>query len=285
MNSASRFHGTDSRSAQLIAISQRFNPSKQGLLGTGVYLTRTRQKAEGYRVHHPGALAVGGALNNFPLPSGARDPGCILKVRVRLGACKTLSRDAPMADFKIWHSQAVPQLALTSSIKAAVAAQSKADIICYNSAFSAGCSCCPEHGDDCPGAPAQGHRPPDGMKPCQGRCRAGLVRFLQLYPTVIFLVDSYARCLFACVCPASVTARRPIRHLKSFASTTQTASTRSRSLQDHKSWDSMQKAVSAETFGRWSQRLGSKPARRNKLSSWSWMRGVGGTWLGGAGGT
>ena len=113
------YHGTDSRAAQLIAITQRFNPSQQGLLGTGVYLTRTRQKAEGYRVHHPGAAAVGRSRNNAPLPSGGRDPGCILKVRVRLGACKTFDREAPIASFTTWHSDPVPTLAQTNSMGAA----------------------------------------------------------------------------------------------------------------------------------------------------------------------
>ena len=44
------FHGTDTRAAQLICCSQRFRPSETGLLGKGIYMTQTRQKAEGYRV-------------------------------------------------------------------------------------------------------------------------------------------------------------------------------------------------------------------------------------------
>ena len=43
------FHGTDSHAAQLIVRGQRFRPSATGMLGAGVYVTRSRRKAEGYR--------------------------------------------------------------------------------------------------------------------------------------------------------------------------------------------------------------------------------------------
>jgi hypothetical protein len=69
------YHGTDSRAAQLIATSQRFRPSMGGLLGDGVYVTQTRQKAEGYRVHHPNAAKLGAKQRNTLLPSGEKDPG------------------------------------------------------------------------------------------------------------------------------------------------------------------------------------------------------------------
>ena len=45
---ATMFHGTSSRHAQLIVLGQRFQPSKGGMLGIGVYVTRDQQKAEGY---------------------------------------------------------------------------------------------------------------------------------------------------------------------------------------------------------------------------------------------
>ena len=79
------FHGTNSRSARRIVCSQQFRASEQGLWGKGVYTTRTKQKAEGYRIHHPGAGAVGAATGNPPLRSGEPDPGCILQFRVRVG--------------------------------------------------------------------------------------------------------------------------------------------------------------------------------------------------------
>eukprot|EP01049_Picozoa_sp_SAG25_P005757 SAG25_NODE_403_length_8470_cov_48.785506_7_plen_406_part_00 len=107
------FHGTDSRAARIIVAGQRFKPSNSGLLGRGVYVTRTRQKAEGYRVHHPGSL---GLQRNAPLASGLPDPGCILQFRVRLGCFKTftprnrseLPRDHQRAH-EAWHEQEVPQ--------------------------------------------------------------------------------------------------------------------------------------------------------------------------------
>ena len=97
------FHGTDSRAAQMIVISQHFRPSKCGLLGEGVYVTRSRQKAEGYRVHHPNATQP----QNLPLPGGADDPGCVLKFRVRLGACKIITKDMSQAERTSWHDDTV----------------------------------------------------------------------------------------------------------------------------------------------------------------------------------
>ena len=66
------YHGTDSRAAQLIACSQRFRPSVGGMLGDGVYVTRTRQKAEGYRIHHPNSTS---SRHNLVRPAGQPDPG------------------------------------------------------------------------------------------------------------------------------------------------------------------------------------------------------------------
>ena len=143
------FHGTDSRSAQLIATRQRFRRSASGLLGEGIYVTSSLQKAQGYRTHHPNAKQVGGEHRNLPLLNGDPDPGCILACRVRLGACKTLDRDSPTDEFKGWDSD-------------------------FNSAFSAGCPCCPVHGNDCPGHTSKGHRPEVlGLTPCRGRCATG----------------------------------------------------------------------------------------------------------------
>ena len=86
------YHGTDSRSAQIIACGQLFKPSCGGLLGDGMYMTRTRQKAEGYRIHHPNSGSTGGRARNLPLLSGHSDPGCILQFRVLLGACKVFEK-------------------------------------------------------------------------------------------------------------------------------------------------------------------------------------------------
>ena len=99
------YHGTDSHAAQLIVRSQRFYPSGTGLLGPGVYVTLNQQKAEGYRTHHPFAPA---GARNAPLASGEPDPGCILRFRVRLGACKLMTRDMPRAALKTWHDEEVP---------------------------------------------------------------------------------------------------------------------------------------------------------------------------------
>jgi hypothetical protein len=179
------YHGTDSRAAQLIASSQRFLPSAQGLLGKGIYMTRTRVKAEGYRVHHPGAGAVGADEHNLPLPSGDADPGCILRFRVKLGACKTFARDCPEETLwtdETWHDAPVPDLEKTKSMRAAAAAAraegrlevtSTLEDMKYNSAFSPGCRCCPVHGDDCPGSPLKDHRVLPDQDPCEGRCNTG----------------------------------------------------------------------------------------------------------------
>jgi hypothetical protein len=172
------YHGTDSRAAQLIATSQRFLPSGTGLLGPGIYMTRTRQKAEGYRVHHPGAGVADHSVSthNLPLPSGEEDPGCILKFKVQLGACKRFTRDCDSRELTTWHDTPVPELAKTSSMKEAVTGIrtiSGSDAIRYNSAFSAGCSCCRTHGGECPGSPENNHRPLPGQEPCMGRCPTG----------------------------------------------------------------------------------------------------------------
>ena len=174
------YHGTNSRAAQLIASRQKFLPSATGLLGPGIYLTRTLQKAEGYRTHHPGAGVAGlGSERNYPLASGEPDPGCILQCKVQLGACKKMSRDCPVGELESWHDTPVPDLEQTTSMKRAamdVRTLSGTTAIRYNSAFSAGCSCCPTHGDECPGSPVKGHRPLPGHKPCPGRCPTGFAK-------------------------------------------------------------------------------------------------------------
>jgi Leucine-rich repeat (LRR) protein len=178
------FHGTDSRSAQLIVRGQHFRPSAGGLLGAGVYVTRSRRKAEGYRVHHPNAGAVGRHGMNALLPDGSPDPGCVLKFRVRLGACKLMSRDTPREAFTTWHDDTVPDP--TPRMRAAAVAAGKTYLsaaggqgetresrIRWNSARSEGCPCCPTHGRDCPGHPDKGHNNQLGEQPCLGRCEAG----------------------------------------------------------------------------------------------------------------
>jgi hypothetical protein len=165
---AAMFHGTDSRAAQLIAAAQRFEASDDGLLGPGVYLTRTRQKAEGYRVHHPGAEVT----RNLPLFSGEPDPGCVLQCRVRLGVCKTLHRDDPRHALTSWHDTPVPKRTQSDTVKGAVERAPRQ--IRYNSAYSRGCDCCPVHGENCPGHPDRGHKFQMGQQPCLGRCKTGL---------------------------------------------------------------------------------------------------------------
>ena len=115
------YHGTDSRAAQKIASSQKFLPSGTGLLGPGIYTTRTRQKAEGYRVHHPNANTVvhGSGTHNLPLPSGDPDPGCILRFKVQLGACLHCTRDCDARELETWHDTPVPEMTKTSSMKEA----------------------------------------------------------------------------------------------------------------------------------------------------------------------
>lgn len=166
------YHGTDSRSAQLIASGQRFRRSAGGLLGDGVYVTQTRQKAEGYRVHHPNATNVGGSARNLPRPDGTPDPGCILRFRTRLGVCKSMTHECPVyeLDSAEWRGAAV--LRPTSTMKAA-ATQAGLEDVRFNSAHSAGCPCCPRHGDECPGCPEKGHFILPGVTPCTGRCRTG----------------------------------------------------------------------------------------------------------------
>ena len=145
------FHGTDSLSAQLIVSRQRFRPSASGLPGQGIYLTWSSQKAEGYRVFHPNAGQVGRGDKNAPLPNGDPDPGCILQCRVRLGAMKTLTREANGSDFEAWHNEEVAAEMLQKHSSMQHAAQSAGlKQITYNSAFSAGCSCCQKHGEACP---------------------------------------------------------------------------------------------------------------------------------------
>ena len=169
------YHGTDSRAAQLIATSQRFRPSIGGLLGDGVYVTQTRQKAEGYRVHHPNAASVGAKAHNSVLPNGEKDPGCILQFKVRLGACKSFTREDDESSLSSWHdpdSKTSAVLTPTKSMRRA-ADQKGVQTIRFNSAHSGGCTCCPRHGEDCPGSPVNGHRPMPGTIPCEGRCKVG----------------------------------------------------------------------------------------------------------------
>eukprot|EP01048_Picozoa_sp_COSAG05_P004763 COSAG05_NODE_268_length_12518_cov_6.452774_8_plen_509_part_00 len=177
------YHGTDSRAAQLIVAGQRFKPSTEGLLGNGVYVTRTRQKAEGYRIHHPN----GASPTNAPLPSGAPDPGCILQFRARLGCCRTFTRqDAlPMQRaHEAWHGQEVRAEDITPQIQAAASAAG-IQVLRYNSAFSAGCACCPRHGEGCPGNPDKDERIilPPGKEPCDGRCHTYMPYPSFLLPT------------------------------------------------------------------------------------------------------
>ena len=68
------YHCTDIAAAKTIVQSQSFRPSTRGCLGVGVYLTRDRKKAEGYR--EPRATAPA--------------PGPMLMCRVKLGVCITL---------------------------------------------------------------------------------------------------------------------------------------------------------------------------------------------------
>eukprot|EP01047_Picozoa_sp_COSAG01_P003854 COSAG01_NODE_120_length_25409_cov_20.648572_2_plen_1795_part_00 len=60
----------------------------------------------------------------------------------------------------------------TTTLKAA-ASGAGVKAVRYNSAHSAGCPCCPDHGEDCPGSPKNGHIVPHGVTPCEGRCRTG----------------------------------------------------------------------------------------------------------------
>ena len=154
------FHGTDSRSAQLIVRQQQFRPSESGLLGKGVYLTPTLQKAQGYRVHHPMAVAT----RNAPLGNGTSDPGCILEFRVRLGACKIVTRDISMAALTNWHDEPAEDVSLADlramhakeqTQIAFVESTRRGQRARYNSARSPGCSCCKIHGDACPGITAR----------------------------------------------------------------------------------------------------------------------------------
>ena len=195
------------------------------MLGEGVYVTRDKSKAEGYRTHHPNASA-GAAPVNPLLQSGEPDPGCILEFRARIGVCKTFTRDGPgprHSSYFSWHGDEVPESMRTSSVERAVAAATRrsggvsmsalqstsrtpmptlesyrvddleygsvsrdstaglveqrsgkigrsdatseesddensadeAELpeLTYNSAFTAGCSCCQTHGAGCPGSP------------------------------------------------------------------------------------------------------------------------------------
>ncbi|KAK7938719.1 hypothetical protein WMY93_002045 [Mugilogobius chulae] len=47
------YHGTSSKNAQSILSSGRFKPSSGGILGPGVYLCGTLQKASRYPTGHP----------------------------------------------------------------------------------------------------------------------------------------------------------------------------------------------------------------------------------------
>eukprot|EP01047_Picozoa_sp_COSAG01_P055121 COSAG01_NODE_6102_length_3849_cov_17.469333_2_plen_130_part_00 len=97
---------------------------------------------------------MGGRSRNLPLPSGKDDPGCILRFRARLGVCKSFTREETEPRGS-WHQTAV--LSPTTSMRAAAAAAGiEPTEIRFSSAHSAGCPCCPRHGDDCPGSPKKG---------------------------------------------------------------------------------------------------------------------------------
>ena len=171
------YHGTSSRFAQLIVAGQRFRRSKKtssSMFGEGVYVTRDKWKAEGYRTHHPNT-AVGAAANPL-LQSGEPDPGCILEFRARIGVCKEFTRDGPgpsHSSYFSWHDDEVPESMRTTSMERAVTAAHLPELT-YNSAFTAGCSCCKDHGAGCPGSPEKGHHhQPPGQDPCKGRCETG----------------------------------------------------------------------------------------------------------------
>ena len=68
---------------------------------------------------------MGGGEHNLPLPSGEPDPGCILRFRVRLGACKKFGRDCPVEQMhrsEAWHEDEIPDLMKTDSMKEAAGA-------------------------------------------------------------------------------------------------------------------------------------------------------------------
>ena len=186
------YHGTDSRAAQLIVAAQRFRPSTVGLLGEGVYVTRTRQKAEGYRIHHPNVAVsgTGGSEVNVPLRPGVdgSDPGCILEFRCRLGIVREFTRkDIPTGpkvhgkavgfSTESWSGAEVPESMRTNSMKrAAMTSPTRpyGQVVRFNAAYSPGCACCPTHGIECPGHPENGHnQQPPGAVPCKGRCKTG----------------------------------------------------------------------------------------------------------------
>jgi hypothetical protein len=170
------FHGTTTRAAQLIVRSQRFQSSVGGMLGKGVYVTTSLEKADTYRHYHPNAKALGGRKRNEPLPNGDPDIGCVLKCRARIGVCKTLAVGDPL--MRRWHDAEVAEETLLRSVSARTAASTatrkfEADLelarpyaerllavvkrqlapkdsvenpqlrIVYNSAYSAGCPCTP----------------------------------------------------------------------------------------------------------------------------------------------
>jgi hypothetical protein len=57
--------------------------------------------------------------------------------------CKTMGRNCPIDDFDTWHDTPVPSLELTASMEAA-GNEIRLARMRYNSAYSAGCPCCPE---------------------------------------------------------------------------------------------------------------------------------------------
>ncbi len=147
------------------------------MFGEGVYVTRDKWKAEGYRTHHPNATT--GAAVNPLLQSGEPDPGCILEFRARVGVCKEFTLDGPQpghSSYYSWHDDEVSETMRTSSVEQAVAA-AQIPKLTYNSAFTAGCSCCKVHGAGCPGHPEKGHyHQQPGQEPCKGRCETGGIR-------------------------------------------------------------------------------------------------------------
>ena len=84
------FHATSSAAASAIVQSQTFRRSGSGSVGPGVYLSKDRAQAEGYRK---------------PLGTGS-----VLKCRVKLGVCIQLRDQDGRTDplMKTWHSHCLP---------------------------------------------------------------------------------------------------------------------------------------------------------------------------------
>ena len=134
------------------------------------------------RVHHPFAGMTGKSDRNPPLPSGDPDPGCILQFRVRLGICKEFGLADPVESFDTWHGEEVPESEWTVAVREAMAKGNRKTVR-YNSAHSAGCSCCTQHGEGCPGSAKFGHILPSGVRSCGGRCGVGFRSLVDACPT------------------------------------------------------------------------------------------------------